>query len=55
MSDVLNRWEHILRHKASEYEHKARGGGEVVTSPSIDEVCNEMRAFFEGLEVGETK
>ena len=52
-SEVLSRWEGILRYKASTYEHKARGKGEEVVSPSIDDICNEMRAFFEGLEMGE--
>lgn len=49
MSETFERWNSILRYKASTYEHLARKNGEEVTSPSIDEICNEMRAFFEGL------
>uniref|UniRef100_A0A6M3J4D2 Uncharacterized protein n=1 Tax=viral metagenome TaxID=1070528 RepID=A0A6M3J4D2_9ZZZZ len=47
--DLKNRWIDLLRGKAHTYEHKARGDGEVVASPSIDEICNEMEAFFAGL------
>jgi hypothetical protein len=49
MEELKQRWNSILRHKASTYEHNARKNGEVVTSPSIDDVCNEMEAFFAGL------
>lgn len=46
---LASRWISILRVKASEYEHPARRDGEVVTSPSIDDICNEINAFFIGL------
>ena len=46
---LYKRWNSILRMKA-EYEHNARKNGEVVASPSIDDICNEMEAFFTGLE-----
>jgi hypothetical protein len=48
MEELKNRWISILRQKAS-YEHEARKRGEVVCSPSIDEICNEIEAFFVGL------
>ena len=48
--ELFDRWNSILRMKASEYEHQARKNGEVVSSPSIDSICNEMSAFFVGLE-----
>ncbi len=43
------RWINILRFKASEYEHQARKIGKEVCSPSIDDICNEIEAFFTGL------
>ena len=43
--ELADRWINILRQKA-EYEHKARKNGEVVPSPSIDDICNEMIAYF---------
>jgi hypothetical protein len=46
--ELKDRWVRILRQKA-EYEHKARKNNEVVCSPSIDDICNEMEAFFTGL------
>lgn len=46
--ELKNRWVGILRSKA-EYEHFARKNGEVVTSPDIDDICNEIEAFFTGL------
>ncbi len=49
--ELKNRWDSLLRRKASEYEHQARKEGEVVTSPSIDDICNEMEAFFTGLTI----
>jgi hypothetical protein len=45
---LKKRWVNILRQKAK-YEHQARKNGEVVASPSIDDVCNEIEAFFAGL------
>lgn len=48
--ELKNRWVNILRQKASQYEHSARKNGEVVCEPSIDDICNEMEAFFTGLE-----
>jgi len=49
INSLKNRWEGILRMKAGEYEHIARKRGETVCSPSLDDVCNEMEAFFIGL------
>ena len=49
MRDQFDRWERILRLKAGEYEHKARHQGKEVTAPSIDQICNEMRAFVAGV------
>lgn len=49
MNELKERWIKILRQKA-EYEHEARKNGEVVPSPSIDDICNEMEAFFTGLD-----
>jgi len=46
--ELKNRWIEILRRKAS-YEHTSRKNGEIVASPSIDDICNEMEAFFTGL------
>ena len=50
LEELKNRWIGLLRSKASEYEHEARKNGEVVTEPSIDGICNEMEAFFTGLQ-----
>jgi len=47
--ELKNRWVSLLRRKA-EYEHNARKNGEQVTEPSIDDICNEMEAFFTGLD-----
>lgn len=47
--ELANRWIGILRMKASEYEHMARKRGEAVCTPSLDDICNEMSAFFTGL------
>lgn len=46
--ELKERWVSLLRMKA-EYEHQARKNGEVVSSPSIDDICNEIEAFFTGL------
>lgn len=48
--ELFERWESILRYKASVYEHEARKNGEVVSSPSIDSICNEIKAFLVGIE-----
>jgi len=45
---MFNRWIGILRDKAS-YEHNARKQGELVCSPSIDDICNEMIAYASGV------
>jgi DNA-directed RNA polymerase specialized sigma24 family protein len=45
---MADRWITILRQKA-EYEHNARKMGEVVASPDLDDVCNEMIAYFSGI------
>jgi hypothetical protein len=47
--ELANRWIHLLRMKASEYEHTSRHRGEVVVSPSIDDICNEIIAYFTAL------
>jgi hypothetical protein len=47
--ELKNRWVELLRMKASDYEHSARKKGEVVCEPSIDDICNEIEAFFTGL------
>ncbi len=49
MEELKKRWIALLRGKASEYEHKARKKGEIVSGPSIDDICNEIEAFFAGL------
>ena len=49
IQELKERWVNLLRIKAS-YEHTMRKNGEVVASPSIDDICNEMEAFFTGLE-----
>ena len=46
--ELKNRWVNILRMKAA-YEHEAREKEGVVTSPDIDDICNEIEAFFAGL------
>lgn len=43
------RWVRLLRFKAREYEHKERKEGKTVCSPSLDDICNEIQAFFAGL------
>jgi hypothetical protein len=47
---LKTRWVQLLRQKA-EYEHYARQKGEVVCSPSIDDICNEIEAFFTALNL----
>lgn len=49
MEQLKARWESILRSKASQYEHQARKDGKIVTGPSLDDIANEMEAFFTGL------
>lgn len=49
MEHSIDRWVSILRGKAAEYEHKARGNGEIVSSPDIDDICNEMLAFKDAI------
>lgn len=49
LKELKKRWQSILRLKAQEYEHTARKRGEVVSEPSLDVICNEMEAFFIGL------
>lgn len=50
ISEVFDRWIGTLRHKASVYEHEDRARGKEVTSPSLDDICNEMNAFLAGLD-----
>ena len=47
--ELFKRWNDILRAKASEYEHTSRKEGRRVSSPDIDDVCNEIKSFFIGL------
>ena len=47
--ELKNRWIGLLRQKASEYEHEARKKGTIVAEPSLDDICNEIEAFFTGL------
>ena len=49
MKNSIYRWVSLLRNKAETYEHKARKSGEVVYEPSIDDICNEMEAFKDGI------
>ena len=51
MQELEKRWIGLLRMKASEYEHTARKAGKVVSEPSIDDVCNEIEAFFVGFNI----
>ena len=46
--EIKNRWISLLRQKAS-YEHEMIKNGEVVCQPNIDDICNEIEAFFTGL------
>ena len=46
--DLIDRWISLLRMKA-EYEHNDRKDGKTVSSPSIDDICNEMIAYFTGI------
>ncbi len=46
--ELADRWISLLRMKA-DYEHNARKNGEVVASPSIDDICNEIIAYFTGI------
>lgn len=48
---LKKRWNLILRSKASMYEHPARKAGETVFGPSLDDLANEMEAFFIALEL----
>lgn len=44
----FDRWIKLIRDKAHQYEHEARGKGEIVTAPDLDDICNEMEAFKNG-------
>jgi hypothetical protein len=48
MKELKDRWIEILRQKAT-YEHEATKRGEPVSRPSINDICNEIEAFFIGL------
>ena len=48
LRELADRWISLLRQKA-EYEHKLRKAGETVCEPSIDDICNEMIAYFTGI------
>ena len=48
MKESFGRWIGTLRAKASIYEHSARKNGKIVTSPDLDQICNEMEAFLDG-------
>ena len=46
--ELKTRWIGILRQTA-ECEHNARKNGKIVCVPDIDDICNEIEAFFTGL------
>lgn len=46
---MAERWVSILRDKA-QYEAEARRRGDAVAHPGIYDICNEIEAFFAGLE-----
>ena len=46
--ELADRWICLLRMKAY-YEHDMRKAGKEVASPSIDDICNEMIAYFTGI------
>lgn len=46
--DLFHRWLGTLRSKAAQYEHTARARGEEVTTPCLDDVCNEIEAYLVG-------
>ena len=50
LEELKMRWIGILRIKAYR-EHEDRKPGIVVPSPSIDDICNEMEAFFTALSL----
>lgn len=53
MKAIKERWISTLRYKASTYEHPARKkDAHSVTNPSLDDICNEIEAFFAGLMKG---
>ena len=47
-ADLAHCWVSILREKAT-YEHIERKAGRPVSSPDLDDICNEINAFFTGL------
>lgn len=47
--ELKRRWITILRGKASIYEHPARKNGETIVAPDLDDLANEVEAFFTGL------
>jgi len=49
LKELQERWITLLRQKA-EYEHNDRKNGIEVSGPSIDDICNEIEAFFTGLK-----
>ena len=52
LEQQFDRWIHVLRGKASEYEHTARGEGKKISQPDLDSICNELQAFLSGLQAG---
>lgn len=42
--ELFERWNELLRMKASTYEHPARKAGERVSEPSIDDICKQCQA-----------
>ncbi len=49
MKELKERWISLLRQKAREYEHTTRKNGEEIPGLSLDDICNEIEAFFTGL------
>lgn len=47
--DLKNRWIRILKSKAKEYEHNKGDGERDVLMPDLDDICNEIEAFFAGM------
>ena len=45
---IIQRWQQIIRSKASTYEHKIENQ-HLISSPRLDDIANEMEAFLAGL------
>ena len=47
--ELCDKWTTLIRAKAIEYEAQARKKGEIVSSPDLLDIANEIDAFFTGL------